>query len=452
MTGSDPKAHLHRYLQAARDVLLWKLDGLSEYDVRRPLTPTGTNLLGLVKHVASVEAGYLGDTFGRPFGEPLPWYADGAESNADMWATAAESRAQIVAFYRRVWTNSDATIAALPLDAPGRVRHWPPERAAVTLHQILLHVIAETHRHAGHADIVRELIDGAAGYRADVDNLPDERAAWWTAYRDRLEAVARAAGDGPATGTSAVLDERFPGPDLDPQVWTTSYLPAWSSRAAAAAHYRVAADGLHLSVPPEHPLWCPEEHETPLRVSAVQSGNWSGPVGSTRGQQPFRPGLLVREAQPTVLGFGPRFGRIEVECRADIGPRSMFSAWLVGIEDEPARCGEICLVEVFGDTVADGTAAVGSGIHPFRDPALTEEFGTERMAIDVAAPHRYAVDWRPGRVEFFLDDRRTRVCAQAPDYPMQLMLGVFDFPAHPSARPGPPPTPELVVHRVVGSR
>jgi len=85
MTTSDPKTDLHRYLQAGREALLWKLDGLSEYDVRRPLVPTGTNLLGLVKHVASVEAGYFGDTFGRPFGEPLPWFEEGAAPNADMW-------------------------------------------------------------------------------------------------------------------------------------------------------------------------------------------------------------------------------------------------------------------------------------------------------------------------------------------------------------------------------
>ena len=197
MTGSDPKAHLHRYLQLARDALLWKLDGLSEYDVRRPLTPTGTNLLGLVKHVASVEFGYFGGTFDRPSDEPLPWYAEGAEPNADMWATPDESREQIVGLYHRAWAHTDATIDALPLDAPGRVPHWSGERAGVTLHQILIHVIAETHRHAGHADIVRELIDGAAGLRPDNDNLAEGDPAWWADYRDRVE---RAARSGPTGG------------------------------------------------------------------------------------------------------------------------------------------------------------------------------------------------------------------------------------------------------------
>jgi Protein of unknown function (DUF664) len=191
MPPPDPKYVLHRYLKIGRDALIWKLDGLSEYDVRRPMTPTGTNLLGLVKHVASVEAGYLGETFDRPFPEPLPWFEDDAEPNADMWASADESREQIVSFYRRVWAHADVTIDTLALDAVGHVPHWPPERNEVTLHQILVHMIAETDRHAGHADIVRELIDGKAGLRADNDNMAPGDAAWWAAYRDRLEQVAR---------------------------------------------------------------------------------------------------------------------------------------------------------------------------------------------------------------------------------------------------------------------
>ncbi len=194
MTGADQKTDLRRYLQAGRDALLWKLTGLSEYDVRRPMVPTGTNLLGLVKHVASVEAGYLGETFGRPFPEPLPWFAENAEPNADMWATADESREQIVGLYHRVWAHSDATIDALPLDAPGRVPWWSPERRDVTLHRVLVHVIAETDRHAGHADIVRELIDGAVGLREDNDNMAPGDTAWWASQRDRLERAAREAG------------------------------------------------------------------------------------------------------------------------------------------------------------------------------------------------------------------------------------------------------------------
>jgi len=194
MIGSDAKEVLCRYLQRGREALLWKLDGLSEYDVRRPLVPTGTNLLGLVKHVASTEAGYLGETFGRPFPERLPWAEDGAEANAEMWATADQSRDYIVDLYRRVWAHSDATVAALELDAIGHVPWWPPEHSEVTLHRVLVHMIAENERHAGHADIVRELIDGSAGIRKGGENLPSSDPAFWTEYRDRVERAAREAG------------------------------------------------------------------------------------------------------------------------------------------------------------------------------------------------------------------------------------------------------------------
>ena len=190
MPNSDPKDDLRHYLQVAREALLWKLDGLSEYDIRRPIVPSGTNLLGLVKHAASVEVGYFGDTFRRPFGEPTPWFDDDAEPNADMWATSEESREQIVGLYRRAWVHADATIETLALDAVGHVPWWPEDRREVTLHRILVHVIAETHRHAGHADIVRELIDGAVGLRADNDNMVAGDAAWWEDYRSRLEQVA----------------------------------------------------------------------------------------------------------------------------------------------------------------------------------------------------------------------------------------------------------------------
>jgi hypothetical protein len=192
VTASDPKADLRRYLQDARDALLWKLEGLSEYDIRRPLTPTGTNLLGLVKHVTFVELGYLGDTFGRPSGEPSPWAGDNTDPNADMWVTPDESREQIVARYRRAWTLSDATTEALSLDTVGTVPWWP-DRKEITLHHALVRVIADTHRHAGHADILREGLDGAVGMRQDSTNMPSDDTAWWEKHRDRLEQAAEEA-------------------------------------------------------------------------------------------------------------------------------------------------------------------------------------------------------------------------------------------------------------------
>jgi hypothetical protein len=185
----DPKRILHRYLDKQRRALLAKLDGVGERDVRWPMTRTGTNLLGLVKHVAGIELGYFGEVFDRPPNVMLTWLGDGAETNADMWTTAEESRSDIVALYERAAVHADATIEALALDSPGRVPWWwPAERQQATLQQIMVHVTVEIARHAGHADIIRELIDGAAG---DNDgNLPDQTAQEWATYRLRLEEAA----------------------------------------------------------------------------------------------------------------------------------------------------------------------------------------------------------------------------------------------------------------------
>ncbi|MGW7255469.1 DinB family protein [Streptomyces sp. NPDC054834] len=192
MPATGPKADLQVYLQDARDVLLWKLDGLSEYDVRRPLTPTGTNLLGLVKHLAGAEALYFGATFGRPFDDgPALWITGDAEPDADLWARPEETREEITGLYRRAWAHSDETITALPLDAVGQVPGGPGND--ITLHRVLTHMVAETQRHAGHADIVRELIDGAAGQREKGLNMSPGNAEARQAHRSRVEEAARAA-------------------------------------------------------------------------------------------------------------------------------------------------------------------------------------------------------------------------------------------------------------------
>src|SRR5215467_3748734 len=97
---SDVKAEMHRYLRESRERLLSRLDGLREYELRRPMTPTGTNLLGLGKHLAGLEYAYLGESFDRPAPETLTWVADGSIwQGADMWATAGESSEYIIGLY-----------------------------------------------------------------------------------------------------------------------------------------------------------------------------------------------------------------------------------------------------------------------------------------------------------------------------------------------------------------
>lgn len=192
MIDAFAKADLHGRLRRDRQALLWKLDGLSEYDARRPLTATGTNLLGLVKHVATVEARYFGEVFGRPSPEPLPRWQD--SDGSDLWAAEDETLDQIIGFYRRTWEHSDATIDDLPLDAPGHVPWWPQPHTDTNLFAVMVHVLSESVRHAGHADILREGLDGRTGLRPEHERPVDEEAR--AAHRAKIE---RAAGPAPLT-------------------------------------------------------------------------------------------------------------------------------------------------------------------------------------------------------------------------------------------------------------
>lgn len=183
---------LHWYLQESRERVLSSLDGLGEYDIRRPMTPTATNLLGLIKHLAGVELGYLGDSVGRPAPVRLPWVEDESIwDSADMWATAEETKDDLVALYRTAWQHSDQSIGLLELDAPARVAWWPEQRRDTTLGSLLVRVVAETAQHAGHADILREMIDGRAG----KDHATAGDAAWWTRYRERVRHAAESHRD-----------------------------------------------------------------------------------------------------------------------------------------------------------------------------------------------------------------------------------------------------------------
>src|SRR5262245_11335839 len=176
LTTGDEKALLHLRLQLERDALLWKLEGLSEAELRQPMTGTGTSLLGLVKHLTGVEGAYFCDAFGRPR-PPLPWESDEDAAMgqfSDMYAKPDETGEEIVANYRGATAAADRAIEELDLDSVGR-HHMG---IAVSLRWMLLTVLLDTARHAGHADIVREQIDGAAGsYRewAGVPPADDEK-------------------------------------------------------------------------------------------------------------------------------------------------------------------------------------------------------------------------------------------------------------------------------------
>jgi len=186
------KEHLHDHLRWVREALVWKLDGLFEYDIRRPLTATGTNLLGLVKHAAVWESRYFGEVFNRPFPEPLPRWDDEAAAGTDLWATEHETRDEIVGLYQRVWEHSDETINTLAIDAPGYVPWW---REEVKLFNIMVHILSDTTRHAGHADILREQLDGAVGTEAGSAAGHGRDTTFWANHCAEIERAALAALD-----------------------------------------------------------------------------------------------------------------------------------------------------------------------------------------------------------------------------------------------------------------
>jgi len=249
-------------------------------------------------------------------------------------------------------------------------------------------------------------------------------------------------------GPVADLYDDFDGSELDLAVWLPHYLPAWSSRRATRASYRVADSCLTLDIPTDQGTWCPGDHEPPLRVSGLQTGSFSGPAGSTLGQQPFRDGQVVREEQPRFEGHLQAGGHVGIRCRMSLSPRSMASLWMVGFEDRPDRCGEICVVEVFGKDLEPGRSAeVGMGFKAFRDPDLAQDFAAPRQPVDVADWHSYAVDWDVDEAVFTLDGAEVRRCPRPPAYPLQLMLAVFDFPAW-SSGDDDHLVPALVVDRI----
>ncbi len=211
----------------------------------------------------------------------------------------------------------------------------------------------------------------------------------------------------------------------EPASWVAHYLPQWSSREASAA--RVSFDPLVVRIDDDQAPWSPE-YDGSLRVSNLQTGVRSGPVGSTSGQHPFRTDLVVHEEQPEQRLYLPHFGLIEARVAALADSNCMVALWLIGFEDQPEQSGELCIFEIFGRDVIVGAAAiVGLGVHPFNDPALEDDFEKVALIADVRQFHTYSAEWHAGGVSFFIDDALVYETVQSPDYPMQLMLNIYEF-------------------------
>ena len=242
-----------------------------------------------------------------------------------------------------------------------------------------------------------------------------------------------------------VVADDFDGTELDRTIWLPWYLPHWSSRAATEARYEIREGCLRLRIDRDQGPWS-REFDGWTRVSSLQTAVSSGPVGSSIGPLHFRDGLVVREAQPATSLCAPRYGLIEARLRTTADPANMAALWMIGTEDDPARSGEICIAEIFGRDVGDEVTRVGMGIHPFADRSLRDDFAQVPVAIDAREPHVYSVEWEPGRAAFFVDDRLVRVSDQSPDYPMLILLGIYEFAAGPEPVSPPEAYPkELVV-------
>jgi hypothetical protein len=235
------------------------------------------------------------------------------------------------------------------------------------------------------------------------------------------------------SGYGIEVEDDFRGPDLDRRLWIPHFLPQWSSLAASAARYEVGPNGLRLRIDADQGPWAPQS-DGQTRVSSLQTGLSAGPVGSAIGQHRFRDDLVVREAQRTVSLYTPRYGLFELRASALDDPANMVALWMIGIEDTPQHSAEICIMEVFGRDVGPERARVGMGVHPFGDPSIADEFAAEPVAIDAREPHAYAAEWTPEHVAFYVDERLVKLVPQSPDYPMQIMLDIFEF----ADRPGPP--------------
>jgi glycosyl hydrolase family 16 len=224
-----------------------------------------------------------------------------------------------------------------------------------------------------------------------------------------------------------VLEDDFDAPALDEGRWLPHYLPHWSTADRTAARYKIRDGVLRLLIEAGQPPWCPEL-DADLRVSSLQTGVFAGPVGSRVGQLQFHPEVAVRSPQRNRALLTVHHGLIETRMRALDDPRVMVALWMIGFEDAPERSSEICVAEIFGRDVRSDRAKIGMGVHPWADPAITDDFIAEEVAIDVRDWHTYSADWTPDGIAWYVDDRLVRTVDQSASYPMQLMLGIYEFP------------------------
>lgn len=222
--------------------------------------------------------------------------------------------------------------------------------------------------------------------------------------------------------------DEFSGVVLDEDKWLPCYLPQWSSRARSAARYHLQDGLLSLLISADQQPWCPE-FDGGNRCSSIQTGVFAGPLGSGAGQHRFNSACLVREPQDNVRTYTPRYGYFELRARAVKTPANHVALWMIGYEESPEESAEIAIMEIMGKDVHAEASHVRYGVHPWGDPAITDEFYEDPLPINATRFHLYAAEWAPARIDFYIDNRKLRTIHQSPRYPMQFMLGIYERPA-----------------------
>lgn len=223
------------------------------------------------------------------------------------------------------------------------------------------------------------------------------------------------------------FDDEFSGDDLNRRKWLPFHLPQWSSRERAAANYRLHDGNLILQITEEQQPWCPE-FDGLNRCSSIQTGVFSGPVGSKIGQHRFSQACIVRERQESVRTYTPQYGYFELRAKGLDTPTNHVAFWMIGYEDSPEKSAEIAIMEIFGKHVSADSSRVGYGVHPWSDPAIRNEFYEDLFQIDATRYHIYAAEWTPTHIDVFIDNHKIRTINQSPSYQMQFMLGMYERP------------------------
>jgi hypothetical protein len=223
------------------------------------------------------------------------------------------------------------------------------------------------------------------------------------------------------------FNDEFDEPTLDTNKWVPFYLPHWSSRALSAPRYYFEDGNLVLQITKDQQPWCPE-FDGAIRCSSIQTGEFSGPVGSKLGQLRFNPACVVREAQVNVQKYTPQYGYFELRAKGVNTDTDHVALWMIGYEDSPEKSGEIAICEIMGAYVTPTSSRVGHGVHPWGDPKIKDEFYEPFLNIDATHYHLYALEWTPTHLDFYVDNVKIRTIYQSPDYPMQFMLSIYERP------------------------